>query len=300
MIPGAGVFAYDLDLRVRVAYGEAFHSAGIDPDALTGQKLADLLPDWAGVREHYSGALAGDSRTFGCSPAYGVAYTTHTSPLLAGEEIVGGLVVFHDQPTQPQGSPGVDVVEGHKREGRRADASKFGRIATWERDLATGDRRWSEEFRTVYGVPSDQFVADRETLYEILHPRDRHIVVEALERIVRDGIAFEIRYRITRPSDGAERVVRSHVRSQLDSAGRPVRLFGTAEDVTDLVMVLSPRESEMLMLLAEGLSGQEIAEKLVLSPATVRTHVHNAMVKLDAHTRGQAIATALRAGEIGS
>jgi DNA-binding NarL/FixJ family response regulator len=63
-------------------------------------------------------------------------------------------------------------------------------------------------------------------------------------------------------------------------------------------MVLSPRESEMLMLLAEGLSGEEIAEKLVLSPATVRTHVQNAMVKLGAHTRGQAIATALRAGEI--
>jgi DNA-binding NarL/FixJ family response regulator len=56
----------------------------------------------------------------------------------------------------------------------------------------------------------------------------------------------------------------------------------------------------MLMLLAEGLSGEEIGEKLVLSPATVRTHIQNAMVKLGAHTRGQAIATALRGGEIGS
>jgi DNA-binding CsgD family transcriptional regulator len=75
---------------------------------------------------------------------------------------------------------------------------------------------------------------------------------------------------------------------------------GTGQDVTDLVLVLSPRESEMLMLLAEGLSGEEIAARLVLSPATVRTHIQNAMVKLGAHTRGQAIAKALRAQEIGS
>jgi DNA-binding CsgD family transcriptional regulator len=300
MIPGAAAFAYDLELRVRVAYGEPFRRAGIDPDTLVGQKLADLLPNWSGVSEHYSGALAGDTGTFGCSSAPGVAYTTHTSPLLAGDEIVGGLAVFHHQSGQPQETSVVDAAEGEMREARRAEALKLAHIATWEVDLATGDTRWSEDSRAIYGVASDRFVADLAAFHEILHPRDRHIVVDALERIVRDGVAFEIRYRIIRPSDAAQRVIRSHVRSQLDSAGRPVRLLGTGEDVTDLVMVLSPRESEMLMLLAEGLSGEEIAEMLVLSPATVRTHVHNAMVKLGAHTRGQAIATALRAGEIGS
>jgi PAS domain S-box-containing protein len=174
------------------------------------------------------------------------------------------------------------------------------RIATWELDVVTGETRWSEESRAIYGVGTGPFVAGRAAFQEIVHPRDRHIVVDALERIVRDGVTFEIRYRIIRPSDGAERIIRSHVRSLVDSAGHPVRLLGTGEDVTDLVMVLSPRESEMLMLLAEGLSGEEIGENLVLSPTTVRTHIYNAMVKLGAHTRGQAIATALRAGEIGS
>ena len=62
---------------------------------------------------------------------------------------------------------------------------------------------------------------------------------------------------------------------------------------------LSGRESEVLGFLAEGLSGAAIAEQLVLSPETVRTHVRNAMEKLGASTRSHAVALALESGAIG-
>lgn len=62
---------------------------------------------------------------------------------------------------------------------------------------------------------------------------------------------------------------------------------------------LSGREREVLGFLAEGLSGAAIAELLVLSPETVRTHVRNAMEKLGASTRSQAVALALENGVIG-
>jgi DNA-binding CsgD family transcriptional regulator len=61
---------------------------------------------------------------------------------------------------------------------------------------------------------------------------------------------------------------------------------------------LSNREREVFELLADGLSGAEIAERLVLSPETVRTHIRNAMGKLGASTRSQAVAIALRRREI--
>jgi DNA-binding CsgD family transcriptional regulator len=61
---------------------------------------------------------------------------------------------------------------------------------------------------------------------------------------------------------------------------------------------LTRREREILALLAEGMSGAQIAEKLVLSPETVRTHVRNAMAKLGASTRSQAVALALQREEI--
>jgi DNA-binding NarL/FixJ family response regulator len=61
---------------------------------------------------------------------------------------------------------------------------------------------------------------------------------------------------------------------------------------------LSPREREILGLLSKGLSGEEAAKQLYLSPETVRTHVRNAMGKLDAATRAHAVALALQRGEI--
>ena len=61
---------------------------------------------------------------------------------------------------------------------------------------------------------------------------------------------------------------------------------------------LSPREREIMGLLSRGLSGEEAAKRLFLSPETVRTHVRNAMSKLGAATRAHAVALALQRGEI--
>jgi DNA-binding NarL/FixJ family response regulator len=64
------------------------------------------------------------------------------------------------------------------------------------------------------------------------------------------------------------------------------------------VKALSSRESEILGLLAEGLTGEQIAKQLVLSPETVRTHIRNAMEKLGAKTRVEAVVKALDLGEV--
>ena len=59
---------------------------------------------------------------------------------------------------------------------------------------------------------------------------------------------------------------------------------------------LTDREREMTVLLATGLSNDEIAAKLVLSPATVKTHVNRAMAKVGARDRAQLVVFAHRAG----
>ena len=59
---------------------------------------------------------------------------------------------------------------------------------------------------------------------------------------------------------------------------------------------LSTREREILGRVARGQDGPEIAEALVVSPATVRTHIGNAVRKLGARSRAHAVALALRSG----
>lgn len=59
---------------------------------------------------------------------------------------------------------------------------------------------------------------------------------------------------------------------------------------------LTERERQVLALVAEGLSNDEIASRLFVSPATVRTHVGRAMMKLDARDRAQLVVFAYQSG----
>jgi DNA-binding NarL/FixJ family response regulator len=59
---------------------------------------------------------------------------------------------------------------------------------------------------------------------------------------------------------------------------------------------LTEREREIVGLVGEGLSNDEIAERLVVSPATARTHVSRAMVKLGARDRAQLVVFAYQSG----
>ena len=59
---------------------------------------------------------------------------------------------------------------------------------------------------------------------------------------------------------------------------------------------LTPRERQVLELLAEGDTKEVIASRLLVSTNTVRNHIQNILTKLDAHSRLEAVAAAAREG----
>jgi DNA-binding NarL/FixJ family response regulator len=59
---------------------------------------------------------------------------------------------------------------------------------------------------------------------------------------------------------------------------------------------LTDREREVMVLVAYGLTNREIAERLIISPATAKTHVSRTMVKLHAHDRAQLVVLAYQTG----
>jgi DNA-binding NarL/FixJ family response regulator len=74
-------------------------------------------------------------------------------------------------------------------------------------------------------------------------------------------------------------------------AGRPAAPPAHLDQLTD-------REREVLVLVAEGLSNDEIATRLVISPATAKTHVSRTMIKMGARDRAQLVVYAYEAGLI--
>jgi len=116
---------------------------------------------------------------------------------------------------------------------------------------------------------------------------DRALLTEALDVGVRGFVLKEA------PMDDLLRAVRAvsaggtYVDPVLAGA---LATSSTGSDLPELTR----REREVLRLLADGLSNEEIGKQLFISAETVRTHVRKAMAKLDADTRTQAVARALR------
>lgn len=98
---------------------------------------------------------------------------------------------------------------------------------------------------------------------------------------------------ITTVADGgallAPSVTRTLIREFTQSAPRPTKVHPRLGDLTD-------REREVVVLVAQGLNNQEIADELVVSPATARTHVSRAMIKLAARDRAQLVVFAYQSG----
>lgn len=80
------------------------------------------------------------------------------------------------------------------------------------------------------------------------------------------------------------------------SPERLARIIQSQRDRTELGHDLTPRELEVLQLLADGLSNVAIAERLGIQLVTARNHVQSLLAKLEAHSKLEAVSIALRRG----
>jgi DNA-binding NarL/FixJ family response regulator len=101
---------------------------------------------------------------------------------------------------------------------------------------------------------------------------------------------------LVKPIDPAEFVAR--VRRSLRRS--PSAVNGNGNGNGQLETSLSPREREILALLAEGQTQKQIAASLVISPKTVGTHIQHLLAKLRVHSRAQAVAAAYSRGLVES
>lgn len=175
---------------------------------------------------------------------------------------------------------------------------------------------WNEGAERLLGYTSEQALGER--CFRILEGRDGFgnaycisgcplaVMVRRQEAMAR----FEVIYRgadgndvpatvtpvVVPPDDDGESVLMHLLQPRLLREMTPGDEDELGRAPRDLVHRLTPREIEVLRLLATGLGTRAIVKRLGISKATVRNHVENLLRKLGVHSRLQAVALARRSG----
>ena len=137
------------------------------------------------------------------------------------------------------------------------------------------------------GIAVARRVAQRTAIILYTGYCDRTLLVEALDAGVRGFVLKEA------PLGDVSRAIQTVAKGgvYIDPVLAGVLAGGEA---AQHLRMLTPREREVLLLLSEGLRNEEIGRRLHIAGETARAHIRNAMKKLAADTRTQAVAMALR------
>lgn len=152
------------------------------------------------------------------------------------------------------------------------------------------------------GLPDRSgFAVGRDILAE--HPAIKMVVVTSLEddQAVREAVRSGFHGYLTKHTKLSQFVgaIETAVNGQMVLPQGPVtrRALSRGDQEAELLArQLTPKELEVLGLLAEGANSSEIARGLRISPNTVRTHVQSILAKLQVHSRLEAVAFAARNG----
>lgn len=123
-----------------------------------------------------------------------------------------------------------------ENERRLQQAERIARVGYWDRDLLAGRVNLSEETRRVFGLTPEHQVSDLAYWHELwrqrIHSSDRERVARAAAEALEEDIPYDVEYRVVQPGGGVCEV-KSKGEVTRDDSGRPVRMFGTMQDITE-------------------------------------------------------------------
>jgi PAS domain S-box-containing protein len=142
--------------------------------------------------------------------------------------IIGLVGISHDITERKQAEEKLKQSEQ-----QLAEAQRLAHIGSWNWDLTTDALMWSVELYRILGVEPQEFdVSQSAFIEQLVHPDDRDVINNAAANAITAKGQFDIHYRVIRP-DGEQRIVHSTGNVCFDGQGNAVRMFGTAQDVTE-------------------------------------------------------------------
>ena len=110
-------------------------------------------------------------------------------------------------------------------------AEETAQLGSWEWDVASNKVSWSNEMFRVYGVEPGSVAVSFESFLSFVHPDDRDMVVNGVQRAMETHEPFAFDHRVVWPN-GTVRWLHGRGNVEVDDAGKPRRMIGSGQDVT--------------------------------------------------------------------
>ncbi|MBF0188383.1 MAG: response regulator [Magnetococcales bacterium] len=240
---GEGIIGLDQECRARYANDAALRITGYRREEILGNDLHMLLhgshdpdPDHGHSREECpacrmakeGGKMRVLENQFARRDGEIYSLEMTVTPLEKEGKPHGAVLVMRDVTDR------LKVLEDLRNSRHRlAVAQRIAHIGNWEHEMTTGKEWWSLETACILGITKD---TDKHgPLKNRIHPDDHPLISKMLERLKRDNdenSVQEMDCRISRP-DGETRIIHLRARLSPGEGGRPKRLSGTAQDITE-------------------------------------------------------------------
>lgn len=115
------------------------------------------------------------------------------------------------------------------------EAQQVADVGHWNWDMIKNEITWSDQLYRIFGQEPGTFNADYESVKAIIHPEDRQVFDEDVNRSIKENVPHDIIHRIV-VLDGEVRYVHQKGKAYYNEEGKPYRMSGTAQDVTKEVL----------------------------------------------------------------
>jgi len=114
---------------------------------------------------------------------------------------------------------------------RLSKGQSFANIGTWDWNINTGEVYWSERVGHLFGYGENVPVTKYEAFFNSVHPDDKELVNQALDKCINEGKSYQVEHRILTPG-GEIRWLSEKGDVVRDNYGKPSHLMGVVQDIT--------------------------------------------------------------------
>jgi len=237
---GDGLCQIDLHGNITFVNPRGAELLGYSPQEMQGQHAHSLFHHTRADGSHYPASECSGHMALKLGSAFSVSdevfwrkdgssFAVHytSAPMKVGEVVQGEVLTFRDISEEVRLR---QILVNNEVVIRKAQ--EIAGLGTYALDMRTGLWESSPQLDALFGIGPD-YVRDVGGWIQLVDEEFRQHALDHFDLVMRGNVDFRMDYRITRPGDGAKRWVAGNGEVEFDAQGKPLRMIGSIQDITE-------------------------------------------------------------------